>query len=51
MKFKIDENLPAEAAEVLRGAGFVADTVGKRACREPMMRRLQARVFRRIESW
>ena len=28
MKFKIDENLPAEAAEVLRGAGFLADTVG-----------------------
>lgn len=27
MKFKIDENLPAEAAEVLRGAGFVANTV------------------------
>lgn len=28
MKFKIDENLPAEAAEILRDAGFVADTVG-----------------------
>ena len=28
MNFKIDENLPVEAAEILRGAGFVADTVG-----------------------
>ena len=28
MKFKIDENLPAEAGEILRGSGFVADTVG-----------------------
>lgn len=28
MRFKIDENLPAEAAEILQGAGFVADTVG-----------------------
>jgi predicted nuclease of predicted toxin-antitoxin system len=27
VKFKIDENLPAEAAEILRGGGFVADTV------------------------
>ena len=27
MKFKIDENLPVEAAEILRGFGFVADTV------------------------
>lgn len=27
MKFKIDENLPAEAAEILRGYGFAADTV------------------------
>lgn len=26
MKFKIDENLPAEAADILRGAGFAADT-------------------------
>jgi predicted nuclease of predicted toxin-antitoxin system len=28
VKFKIDENLPAEAAGILRGAGFIADTVG-----------------------
>ena len=28
MKFKIDENLPAEAADILRVAGFAADTVG-----------------------
>lgn len=28
MNFKIDENLPAEAAEILRSTGFVADTVG-----------------------
>jgi predicted nuclease of predicted toxin-antitoxin system len=28
VKFKIDENLPAEAAAILRDAGFVADTVG-----------------------
>ena len=27
MKFKIDENLPAESAETLRQSGFVADTV------------------------
>ena len=27
MKFKIDENLRAEAAEILRESGFVADTV------------------------
>lgn len=27
MKFKIDENLPAEAAEILRASGFIADTV------------------------
>jgi len=27
VKFKIDENLPAEAAEILRDSGFVADTV------------------------
>ncbi len=27
MKFKIDENLPVEAAETLRQSGFVADTV------------------------
>ena len=27
MKFKIDENLPAETAETLRQSGFVADTV------------------------
>ena len=27
MNFKIDENLPAEAAAVLRDAGFAADTV------------------------
>lgn len=26
MTFKIDENLSAEAAEILRGAGFSADT-------------------------
>ena len=31
MKFKIDENLPFEAAEVLRGAGFGANTVGDEA--------------------
>ena len=28
MKFKIDENLPVEAADILRGAGFAADAVG-----------------------
>jgi predicted nuclease of predicted toxin-antitoxin system len=28
VRFKIDENLPTEAAEVLREAGFGADTVG-----------------------
>jgi len=28
VKFKIDENLPAEAAGVLRGAGFDVHTVG-----------------------
>ena len=27
MKFKVDENLPAEYASILRGAGFEADTV------------------------
>ncbi len=27
MKFKIDENLPVEAAELFRGAGHEADTV------------------------
>ncbi len=27
MKFKIDENLPQEAADILRAAGFDADTV------------------------
>jgi len=27
VKFKIDENLPAEAAGILHGAGFDADTV------------------------
>jgi predicted nuclease of predicted toxin-antitoxin system len=27
VKFKTDENLPIEAAGILRGAGFVADTV------------------------
>ena len=27
MNFKIDENLPAEAAEILRSIGFAADTV------------------------
>jgi predicted nuclease of predicted toxin-antitoxin system len=27
VRFKIDENLPAEAAGILRGAGFDADTV------------------------
>jgi predicted nuclease of predicted toxin-antitoxin system len=29
VKFKVDENLPAEAAVILRGAGFAADTVGE----------------------
>ena len=29
MKFKIDENLPVEAADLLRGAGHEADTVGE----------------------
>jgi len=29
VRFKIDENLPVEAAEVLRDAGFGADTVGE----------------------
>ena len=28
MKFKTDENLPQEAANILRAAGFDADTVG-----------------------
>lgn len=28
MKFKIDENLPTEAAEILKSAGFDAHTVG-----------------------
>jgi len=27
MKFKIDENLPVEAAELLKGAGYDAMTV------------------------
>ena len=27
MRFKLDENLPAEAADLLRRVGFVADTV------------------------
>jgi antitoxin component of RelBE/YafQ-DinJ toxin-antitoxin module len=27
LNFKIDENLPAECAALLRGAGFGADTV------------------------
>jgi hypothetical protein len=27
VRFKIDESLPAEAAGILRGAGFDADTV------------------------
>jgi predicted nuclease of predicted toxin-antitoxin system len=27
MRFKLDEHLPKEAAEVLHGAGFAADTV------------------------
>lgn len=31
MKFKIDENLPPEAASILRGAGFGAETVGQEA--------------------
>lgn len=29
MKFKIDENLPVEAAEILRDAGFPADTIAE----------------------
>ena len=29
MKFKIDENLPPEAAGILRNTGFIADTVGE----------------------
>ena len=29
MKFKIDENLPVEAAELLRDAGHDAHTVGE----------------------
>lgn len=29
LKFKIDENLPAEAAGILRRAGFIADPVGE----------------------
>ncbi|PWU01762.1 MAG: hypothetical protein C5B51_22240 [Terriglobia bacterium] len=29
MKFKIDENLPAETAAILRQSGFVADTVAE----------------------
>lgn len=29
MKFKVDENLPGEFAELLRAAGFAADTVGE----------------------
>jgi predicted nuclease of predicted toxin-antitoxin system len=29
VKFKVDESLPAEAAEVLRRAGFLADPVGE----------------------
>ena len=29
MKFKIDENAPVEAANILRAAGFTADTVGE----------------------
>jgi predicted nuclease of predicted toxin-antitoxin system len=28
LRFKIDENLPAEAAEILKSAGFDAHTVG-----------------------
>jgi len=28
VNFKVDENLPAEAAGILRGSGFGADTVG-----------------------
>lgn len=31
MRFKIDENLPAEAAELLRQAGYEAETVGQQA--------------------
>jgi len=27
LKFKVDENLPAEAADILRDSGFIADTV------------------------
>jgi len=29
LNFKIDENLPAECAALLRGAGFGADTVAE----------------------
>lgn len=33
MKFKIDENLPIEAAATLRHAGFDAETVLDETCR------------------
>ncbi len=50
MKFKIDENLPAEAAEILRDSGFVADTVADENCRGRLMRWWLPGVDRRIES-
>jgi predicted nuclease of predicted toxin-antitoxin system len=31
LKFKVDENLPAECAEFLQGAGYDAETVGSEA--------------------
>ena len=33
MKFKIDENLPVECAQVLRDSGFEADTVYEKRIR------------------
>jgi len=34
LNFKIDENLPAECAALLRGAGFGADTVAEEKAAE-----------------
>jgi hypothetical protein len=51
VKFKIDENLPAEAAETLRKSGFVADTVADENLSGSEMKRSLPGVDRRSESW
>jgi predicted nuclease of predicted toxin-antitoxin system len=50
-KFKLDENLPQEAADLLRNAGYDAATIWDQQMVEPRIQKSRPSVRMKTASW